>query len=240
MAVERLLEPATDMFLFESAFIAGRFQACTGHLPRTDHRIVLNGISDAEFAPIDHSAARFDLVYLGELRSAKGVDTLIESLEILKARDELTPRVLIVGSGPDEALLKQMTVEHGVSGQCVFEPPGPIRAALAKARIMVIPSRAESLPYVILEAAAAAQPLIATDVGGIKEIYGPKHAPRLIPPNDPTILADTIRATLAMPEAARRAEATDLASYVRANFCLNAMVDGVLGAYRSALAKRLG
>lgn len=240
MGVERLLEPATDMFLFESAFIAGRFQACTGHLPRTDHRIVLNGISEAEFAPIDHAAASFDLVYLGELRSAKGVDTLIEALEILKARDALTPRLLIVGSGPDEAVLKQMTVEQGVAEQCVFEPPGPIRAALAKARIMVIPSRAESLPYVILEAAAAAQPLIATDVGGIKEIYGPKHAPRLIPPNDPMILADKIRATLAMPDAARRSEAADLAGYVRANFCLNAMVDGVLGAYRSALAKRLG
>ncbi|ODT56163.1 MAG: hypothetical protein ABS59_02125 [Methylobacterium sp. SCN 67-24] len=240
MGVERLLEPATDMFLFESAFIAGRFQACTGHLPRTDHRIVLNGISDAEFAPIDHASATFDLVYLGELRSAKGVDTLIQSLEILKTSGGLSPRVLIVGSGPDEALLKQMTVDHGVAGQCVFEPPGPIRAALAKARVMAIPSRAESLPYVILEAAAAAQPLIATDVGGIKEIYGPEHAPRLIPPNDPTILADAISRTLAMPEAARRAEATDLANYVRANFCLDTMIDGVLDAYRSTLARRFG
>lgn len=238
MAVERLLEPATDMFLFESAFIAGRFAACTGHLPRTDHRIVLNGISEAEFAPIDHARAEFDLVYLGELRSAKGVDTLIESLEILKTRDGLTPRLLIVGSGPDEALLRQMTAERGVAAQCVFEPPGPIRAALAKARIMVIPSRAESLPYVILEAAAAAQPLISTDVGGIKEIYGPKHAGRLIPHNEPTILADTIRATLAMPEAERLAQAADLAAHVRAHFCLDAMVDGVLDAYRVALARR--
>ncbi len=75
-----------------------------------------------------------------------------------------------------------MTVSHGVADQCVFEPPGPIRRALAQARIMVIPSRAESLPYVILEAAAAAQPLIATDVGGIGEIYGPQHRHRLIPP----------------------------------------------------------
>ena len=240
MGVERLLEPATDMFLFESAFIAGRFQACTGHLPRTDHRIVLNGISEAEFAPIDHASATFDLVYLGELRSAKGVDTLIQSLAILKTSGGLSPRVLIVGSGPDEALLKQMTVDHGVAGQCVFEPPGPIRAALAKARVMAIPSRAESLPYVILEAAAAAQPLIATDVGGIKEIYGPQHAPRLIPPNDPTILADAISRTLAMPEAARRAEATDLANYVRANFCLDTMIDSVLDAYRSTLARRFG
>jgi glycosyltransferase involved in cell wall biosynthesis len=238
MAVERLLEPATDMFLFESAFIAGRFEACTGHMPRTDHRIVLNGISEAEFEPIDHAKAEFDLVYLGELRSAKGVDTLIEALAILKRRDGLTPRMLIVGSGPDEALLQQMTVDQGVAGQCVFEPPGPIRAALAKAHVMVIPSRAESLPYVILEAAAAAQPLISTDVGGIKEIYGPKHAGRLIPHNEPTVLADTIRATLATPAAERLAEAADLAAHVRGHFSLDAMVDGILDAYRAALAKR--
>lgn len=240
MAIERLLEPATDMFLFESAFIAGRFEAHVGHKPRTDHRIVLNGISEAEFEPIDHARAGFDLVYLGELRSAKGVDTLIEALAILKRRDRLTPRTLIVGSGPDEALLRQMTVDQDVAAQCVFDPPGPIRAALAKAHVMVIPSRAESLPYVILEAAAAAQPLIATDVGGIKEIYGPRHAGRLIPPDDPMVLADTIRATLAKPAADRLAEAADLAQHVRARFRLDAMVDGVLDAYRTALAKRAG
>jgi glycosyltransferase involved in cell wall biosynthesis len=240
MAIERLLEPATDMFLFESAFIAGRFEAHIGHKPRTDHRIVLNGISEAEFEPIDHASAEFDLVYLGELRSAKGVDTLIEALALLKRRDGLTPRILIVGSGPDEALLREMTVDQGVADQCVFEPPGPIRAALAKAHVMVIPSRAESLPYVILEAAAAAQPLIATDVGGIKEIYGPKHAGRLIAPNEPTILADAIRKALATPAAERLAEAVDLASHVRANFRLDTMVDGVLDAYRAALTKRAG
>lgn len=240
MAVERLLEPATDMFLFESAFIAGRFEAHVGHKPRTDHRIVLNGISEAEFEPIDHAQAGFDLVYLGELRSAKGVDTLIEALAILKRRDRLTPRILIVGSGPDEAVLRQMTVDQGVAAQCVFDPPGPIRAALAKAHVMVIPSRAESLPYVILEAAAAAQPLIATDVGGIKEIYGPRHAGRLIPPDEPMVLADTIRAALAKPAADRLAEAADLAEHVRSRFRLDAMVDGVLDAYRAALAKRNG
>ena len=56
MAIERLLEGATDMFLFESRFIAGRFEAHIGHMPSTDHRIVLNGISEAEFEPIDHDA----------------------------------------------------------------------------------------------------------------------------------------------------------------------------------------
>jgi glycosyltransferase involved in cell wall biosynthesis len=238
MAVERLLERATDMFLFESRFIAGRFEAHIGHMPRTAHRIVLNGVSDAEFEPIDHSAASFDLLYLGELRSAKGVDTLIDALSLLKTRDALTPRILIVGSGPDEAVLRALTVDRGIAAQCVFEPPGPIRKALSRAHVMVIPSRAESLPYVILEAAAAAQPLISTDVGGIKEIYGPDHRHRLIAPDEPVILADAIAAILALPEAERRAVATDLAANVRQNFRIDAMVDGVIAAYRDAMAAR--
>jgi glycosyltransferase involved in cell wall biosynthesis len=238
MAVERLLEPATDMFLFESAFIAGRFEASIGHPPRSAHRIVLNGISEAEFAPIDHGGATFDLLYLGELRSAKGVDTLVEALALLRQEAGLTPSILIVGSGPDEALLREMAAARGIAAQCTFEPPGPIRAALTRARLMVLPSRAESLPYVILEAAAAAQPLIATDVGGIKEIYGPEQAHRLIPPDEPRILAQAIRGALATPEQERRAQAAGLAAHVRAHFSLDAMVEGVLGGYRSALAQR--
>ncbi len=240
MAVERLLERATDMFLFESRFIAGRFEAYIGHEPSTDHRIVLNGVSDPEFEPIDHSDALFDLVYLGELRSAKGIDTLIDALGLLKTRDGLTPRILIVGSGPDEAELRALTIARGVAAQCVFEPPGPIRRALSRAHVMVVPSRAESLPYVVLEAAAAAQPLVATDVGGINEIYGPRHRHRLIPPDDAPILAGAIAKLLAAPEADRAAEAADLAAHVRENFRLAPMIDGVLDAYRDALAKRAG
>lgn len=238
MGVERLLEGATDMFLFESRFIASRFEAYVGHLPKTAHRIVLNGISEAELVPIDHGEARFDLLYLGELRSAKGVDTLIDALALLRRREDLAPRILIVGSGPDEAALKEMARARGIAEQCVFDPPGPIRKALAQARIMVIPSRAESLPYVILEAAAAAQPMIATDVGGINEIYGERHRHRLIPADDPAVLAGAIGAMLARPESERRAEATDLARHVRQHFRLDAMTDGVIAAYREALAVR--
>ena len=54
-----------------------------------------------------------------------------------------------------------------------------------------MPSRAESLPYVVLEAAAARKPMIATRVGGIPEIFGP-HADRLISATIPTALADAI------------------------------------------------
>lgn len=238
MGVERLLEPATDMFTFESRYIHGRFLAYVGHEPRTDFRIVLNGVADEEFVPIQHEQLAFDLVYLGELRSAKGIDTLIDAIALLRNENGLTPRLLMVGSGPDEDTLKSMAQERGVDSQITWRPPGPIRAALAQARIMVVPSRAESLPYVILEAAAAAQPLVSTNVGGIPEIYGPDHKQRLIAPNSPRLLKEALSAALSMPNAERSAEAQDLAAFVRQHFTLDQMIAGALDGYEAALARR--
>lgn len=238
MAVERLLERATDMFTFESRYIHDRFVAYVGHEPSTANRIVLNGVAQDEFVPIDHAEAAFDLVYLGELRSAKGIDTLIAALALLRAEEGLQPKLLMVGSGPDEAILKQLAVESGVADQISWRPPGPIRAALAQGRIMVVPSRAESLPYVILEAAAAAQPLVSTNVGGIPEIYGPDHAHRLIRPDDPRVLKQAINEALAMPESERLAQARDLAAFVRRHFTLEQMIAGAIDAYHAALAAR--
>lgn len=238
MNVERLFERATDIFLFESAYIAGRFEAYIGHKPRTASRVIVNGVSEAEFEPIDHTGARFDLVYLGELRSAKGVDTLLEALSILRRNHGKRPTILIVGSGPDEGALRESADRLDVSSQCTFMPPGPIRQALALARIMVVPSRAESLPYVILEAAAGAQPLVSTNVGGIGEICGPNHAKRLIEPNDANLLAGAINVALDKPVGELMAEASDLAAFVHTTFRLDTMIDNVISAYRIALAKR--
>lgn len=236
MGVERFLEPATNMFTFESQFILGRFEAYIGRAPRTDHRIVLNGVADDEFIPIDNSKATFDLVYLGELRSAKGIDTLIAALQLLRTHDAMSPSLLMVGSGPDEDVLKRMAEARGVADQITWAPPGPIRAALSQARVMVVPSRAESLPYVILEAAAAAQPLVSTDVGGIPEIYGPDHAAKLIPPNDPDRLRRAMQVTLLKSDAELKAEAIDLAGFVRNHFTLDQMIAGAIAGYRDALA----
>jgi len=238
MGVEAFLESATDMFTFESHFIKGRFEAYIGRPPKTNHRVVLNGVAEHEFIPIDHADSSFDLVYLGELRSAKGIDTLIEALRQMKLQDGLTPSLLMVGSGPDEQELKDMAARCGVAGQITWSPPGPIRTALAQGRVMVVPSRAESLPYVILEAAAAAQPLVSTNVGGIPEIYGPDHGHRLIPPNDPTAMLNAIRAALSKPADARMAEAMDLAGFVKRHFTLDQMINGAIAGYRAALDAR--
>jgi glycosyltransferase involved in cell wall biosynthesis len=68
-----------------------------------------------------------------------------------------------------------------------------------RARCVVVPSRAESFPYIVLEAAAAQMPLIATNVGGIPEIVGDVDMP-LIPPGDVEALASQLRVFLANPK----------------------------------------
>ena len=101
-------------------------------------------------------------------------------------------------------------------------------------RTLVIPSRAESLPYVVLEAAAAGMPIIATRVGGIPDIFG-AQSPHLIAPDDLAALVAAIAAALDDPrEVMRVAQAVQ--ARVRDEFSAEAMVEGGLAAYREALA----
>jgi glycosyltransferase involved in cell wall biosynthesis len=110
----------------------------------------------------------------------------------------------------------------------------PAQDAFAVGRVLVAPSRAESLPYIILEAAAAALPIITTNVGGIPEIFGPQ-ARLLVPPDDASALARAITAALSDPHRLRN-EALTLRARVQGGFSADAMADSVLDAYRAALS----
>ena len=124
---------------------------------------------------------------------------------LLRLRAQGRPlRLLMVGSGPDADVLAARVVEMGLGDAVAFEPPQAIRAVLARGRVMVVPSLAESLPYVVLEAAAACQPLVATNVGGIPEIFGPAAA-QLVPARDGKALAGAIARILDEEPEARAA-----------------------------------
>jgi glycosyltransferase involved in cell wall biosynthesis len=99
-----------------------------------------------------------------------------------------------------------------------------------------VPSLAESLPYVVLEAAAAGRPVIATRVGGIPEIFGPTEA-SLIPPADSGALAAAMARALADPDAAAREAATRLA-YIAPRFSVIHMTDEIEALYHRSLAGR--
>ena len=127
---------------------------------------------------------------MGELRHIKGIDVLIDAIALMR-RNGRTVTATLVGDGPDRDALQAQVTQANLSGAVRFMPAMPARQALALGRIMVAPSRHESLPYVVLEAAAASKPLITTRVGGIPEIYGPLSN-TLVPPNDPDALAQAI------------------------------------------------
>jgi len=235
MGVEALLARRTDVFLFESAYVAGRHRAYVG-AGRTVTRIVHNGIDEAEFAPVVRAADPFDLVYVGELREAKGLPVLLDALAALHASGRPL-RLLMVGSGPDEAALAARAAALGLANAIAFEPAQPIRPVLARGRVMVVPSFAESLPYVVLEAAAAAQPLVATDVGGIPEIFG-DAAGDLVPPRDAGALAAAVARLLDEAPAARDARFRALSESVRARFSMRSMGESVLSGYEAAFRAR--
>ncbi len=134
-------------------------------------RVVRNGVSAAEFEPVIVNPDATDFVCIGELRPVKAVDVLIEALAILKASGRAVTAT-IVGEGPEEARLKALTHERGLADEVRFVGFQPARTAFAMGRMLAIPSRAESLPYVVLEAAAAGLPIVATEVGGVPEIFG--------------------------------------------------------------------
>jgi glycosyltransferase involved in cell wall biosynthesis len=145
--------------------------------------------------------------------------------------------VTFIGSGPDEKELRSRLEAEGLLDGASILPPQAAREAMRHGRVMVVPSRAESLPYVILEAAAARIPLIATKVGGVPEIFGP-FASKLLPHDDPEALAQAIEARLDAPARALADEATALAGFVGERFSVAAMAEGVIGAYHQAIAAR--
>jgi len=232
--LERALLARTDLILFESAYARDVYHARIG-TPAAPAPVVHNGVTAAEFAPVSPAADASDLVFVGELRRLKGVDVLIEALSLLKLAG-LPVSATIVGSGPEAGAFAALAQARGLA-QVKFPGALPAREAFTRGRLLIVPSRAESLPYIVLEAAAGGVPMLATDVGGIPEIFGP-HRGRLLPPGDVPTLAAAIGKAIADP-AGVRAAAQALREQVRAAFCAETMTAGVLAAYRAALVRQV-
>lgn len=233
LATEKLLMLRGDLFLFESAYSAEVFRRKIG-TPRGLVRVVHNGVSRKEFEPIATRPDATDLVFMGEFRPVKGIDVLIDAIaQLHRAGRSVT--ATLVGDGPDRDALQAQVARLGLGDIVKFRSPMPAREAQALGRIMVIPSRAESLPYVVLEAAAARMPLITTKVGGIPEIYGPL-TDTLVAAEDVGALAQAITRAIDQPDLTADI-AKRLQERVATSFSVDTMVDGVLNAYEAALEK---
>jgi len=232
LATEKLLMRRGDLFLFESGYSADVFRQKIGK-PGGLVRVVHNGLSHQEFEPIATRSDATDLVFMGEFRPVKGVDVLINAVAQLR-RDGRVVTATLVGDGPERGALHAQVVRLGLLDAVQFRPAMPARQAQSLGRVMVIPSRAESLPYVVLEAAAAGLPLITTKVGGVPEIYG-SMTDGLVAREHVGALAETIAHALDHPDATAET-ARRLRERVARSFSVDNMVDGVLDAYGAAIA----
>lgn len=233
-AIERGLMNRTELFLFESRFARDTYQRMIG-TPRSLVQCVFNGVSAAEFEPIMPAQNPTDLVYVGEFRAIKGADLLIDAVAQLRATGR-DVTLTMGGDGEEFEALRAQVARLGLQDAVRFLGHVRARDGFAKGKVLVVPSRGDSMPYVVIEAAAAGVPMIAANIGGIPEIFGP-HSDALFTPSDVTAMAQAIAHALDRPDAIRaRAEA--LRARVFNHFSQDAMVEGVLAAYREAIAAR--
>lgn len=231
---ERGLGRMTDGFVFVSQYEADTYAAKVGR-PRAPVSIVPNGLRPEEFEPVAPLADAADFLFIGTLRELKGPDLFLIALALLREGSGQAPTAVIVGGGEEKPHYVDMAAELGLGDSVRFRDPMPAREAFALAHAVVVPSRAESMPYVVLEAIAAGLPLIATRVGGIPEIFGAESG-RLVAPSEPGELANAMAAMLAAPDSARTAAAR-LKTQIRQTFTVAAMAAAVEGAYAAARSR---
>lgn len=230
-AIERFLERWTSALIHVSAYEQRTYVDKVG-TPRTKATTIHNGITNSELDRITPEDDARDFLFIGMLRDLKGVDLFINAMEQLNRESPATAWIVGDGAEDDKARYRQMVAKAGLDAQVGFKPSTPARKAFAMAKAIVVPSRAESLPYIVLEAAGAAMPMICTQVGGIGEIFGDRSE-ALVNPD----LPDIARAMSALKQADFHSADTEyLHDRVSSEFSIGVMEQRIMELYRAALA----
>jgi glycosyltransferase involved in cell wall biosynthesis len=169
-------------------------------------RTMSNVVDTTIFHPDgDRSGGPPRLLAVGTLEPRKRFDHLLYALAALRARG---PVLLdVAGSGPMRGALETLARRLGVADAVTFlghQDPRAVAELMRRADVLVLPSRVENQPVVLLEAQACGLPAVATDVGGVAEVVD-EAAGRLVAPGDERALADAIAGVLAQPERYDRA-----------------------------------
>jgi glycosyltransferase involved in cell wall biosynthesis len=171
---------------------------------------VTGGLSPAPAAPPPGLPAA-PLLFVGRLRVRKGLEVLLAALAALRQRGGPAPPLLVAGDGEHRSALEARAVALGLGEAVTFlgrRDAAEVRALLAGARALVVPSIYEGMPLVVLEAMEAGLPVVASRVSGLPEVVLDGETGWLVPAEDPAALATALAEVLDDPqEAARRGAA---------------------------------
>jgi glycosyltransferase involved in cell wall biosynthesis len=231
--LERLFERFTDGLVFVSDYEQRVYAEKIG-VPRKQTFLIYNGLVDAEFAPVTPGDGAADFVYIGMMRNLKGPDLFIDAFIETERLLGRPLSAVMIGDGDDKPEYERKIMQCGLPERVTFYPAMAVREAFTFGSTMIVPSRAESMPYIVLEALAAGVPLIASRVGGIPEILG-DGSKALVPPGNADALAAAMINAITNPEALRSALPSP--DELKTRFSASTMANQMIDAYRTCLGK---
>jgi glycosyltransferase involved in cell wall biosynthesis len=179
---------------------------------------------------------------VGNVNRCKGYAYLLHAAAKVKERLDGV-RFLIVGRKLETDLpyweeLQQLTAELGLRGNVVFAGfREDIPAVLAALDVFVMPSVLESCPVALLEAMAMKKPVVATDVGAVREVVDHGRTGFVAPPGDGEALAEAVLTLLATPAERVRNMAEQARKTVEQRFSVGTIAQQQLQVYRDLLQR---
>lgn len=190
--------------------------------------LIANGVDPARFRPRERCARSAGAEAVGPLtigtvtalRAEKRIDRLLR----LVAAGPAGTRLVVVGDGPERGKLEAEARALGLAGRAAWAGnQTDVRGFLQAMDIYALTSDTEQMPISLIEAMAAGLPVVATDVGDVRQVLAPENRPFLAPVHDEAALAQALTALAADP-AARASTGAANRARVTATYSLEAMV----------------
>lgn len=211
-------------------------------------RVIYNGVDTAVFRPAagsERSSTRRSLgvsedaivlMAVGSLKPIKGGDVLLRAAAPVIRKDPRV-RLVLVGEGPDRAALVSLAAELGVSDRVtLLGLRDDVDALLRAADALVLASRTEAFPTVVLEAMATGLPVVATRVGGVPEMVEPDRSGLLVPAEDAGALGGAIERVVA-DDSLRRSLGSRGRAIVESRFRVETMCEHRMALFEELLAR---
>lgn len=205
--------------------------------------VIPNGVDAERFAnasPADLSqfgipSGSRTVVTVGRLHPQKGLHDLLDALRGL-FRHFSDLHLLLVGAGPQEAELRSRVRDENLTDRVHFAGWQPDVAPILRAcQVLVLASRWEGMPNVILEAMAAGLPVVATEVEGVSELIVNGSTGLIVPPANSAALRDAIERLLSEADLAKQIAVNSQAIAMK-RFTWQATVAEYIRIYRELLA----
>jgi glycosyltransferase involved in cell wall biosynthesis len=248
MAFYRSTHGLVDQMTIVSEAAANRF-VTEGIVPRELLRVIPNGVDTERFRGVAAEAREslrqslqleneFVWIAVGRFEPPKDYPTMLRAFAWVGERRPDSV-LLLVGQGSlqaeTESLVRELGLDHRVRFLGIRNDVPELMSA---GDGYLMSSAWEGMPVVLLEAAAAGLPIVATAVGGNHEVVCDKESGFLVPPRDPDALGDAMLRLIGRSETQRRSMGEWGREHVRAHYGLGRMVERWEDLYREVLARK--